>query len=158
MAVRMVYFPNNEYPFYKEMPVEFEWVPELNLKRKQMNVTNLHNKIHSVFPDFKVLEISSKSMQDKGIELSALNLKKFIPSIGKDVSVENVYQGSKVYSDCTDLTDLYFVEPIKAKKDPRIASKKCPDYYLLDNKRFDVDNHGTFYNTVYLQALEQNED
>lgn len=152
----MVYFPSNEYPFYKEFLVEFEWVSGLNLKRKQMNITKLHDKVHSAFPDIKVLEISSKSMQNVGAELSALNLKMYLPSVGKMVSVENIYQGSKVYSDCEDLTDLYTVEPIKAKKDPRIASRKCPDYYFLNGKKYNIDNHGSFYNAIYLQALDQN--
>lgn len=156
MALRMVYFPSNEYPFYKEIPGEFEWVSGLNLKRKQMNITKLHDKIHSVFPDMKVLEISSKSMQNIGVELSALNLKMYLVSIGKMVSVENIYQGSKVYFDCNDLTDLYMVDPIKAKKDPRITSRRCPEYYILNGKRYDIDNHGSFYNAIYIQALEQN--
>lgn len=152
----MVYFPSNEYPFYKEIPVEFEWVSGLNLKRKQMNITKLHDKVQSVFPNIKLLEISSKSMQSLGVKLAALNLKMYLPPIEKRVSVENIYQGSKVFFDCEDLTDLYNVEPIKAKKDPRITSHKCPDHYSFNGTRYNVDSHGSFYNTIYLQALEQN--
>lgn len=87
-------------------------------------------------------------MQEKEVELSAFNLKIFIPSVGKDVSVENIFQGSKVYSNCKDLIDLYFVD--QGKKDIRLTRRKCPGYYFFDNKRHDVNNHGSFYNMVFI--------
>lgn len=48
-------------------------------------------------PGARVLEISSKSMQENGPALSAFALAKYVPALGRSVPVENVFQAGKVF-------------------------------------------------------------
>ena len=65
--------------------------------QKQKNIRALHGAFLAAHPDARVLEISSKSMQENGPALSAFALAKYVPALGKSVPVENVFQAGKVF-------------------------------------------------------------
>ena len=67
--------------------VEFIYNGGFSVSQKQKNITAIHNALHARFPDKKVLEISSKSMQEGSTELSAFHLRKYAPSLGKSIPV-----------------------------------------------------------------------
>lgn len=83
MAVRPVFVPVSKAPYVTKFMGEFTWNGGFAVSQKQKNIAALHEAFHKRFPDDKVLEISSKSMQELGIQLSAFHLKKEVPSLGK---------------------------------------------------------------------------
>ena len=85
MAVRPVFVPVSKAPYVTRFMGEFTWNGGFAVSQKQKNIAALHEAFHKRFPDDKVLEISSKSMQELGIQLSAFHLQKEVPSLGKKV-------------------------------------------------------------------------
>ena len=74
---------------------EFTWTPGLSFAQKQRNVRALHASIRRHFPSRRLLEVSSKSIENLGVSLSAFNLS--FP-VGNDfISVETAFQASKVF-------------------------------------------------------------
>ena len=85
MARRPVFITLKKAPFVDVFTPEFQWNSGFSATQKQKNIVALHQAYRKRFPDRQILEISSKSMQDIGIQLSAFNLKRFCPEIGKSV-------------------------------------------------------------------------
>ena len=98
MAIRPVYLVNERNPFYMKWDANFVYNKGLAPSQKKKNIQAIHETFSDSFPEKKVLEISSKSMQEGGKELSAFFLPKMVPSIQRSVSVENVYQAGKVFT------------------------------------------------------------
>ena len=97
MAIRPIYISTNilEIPFIKR-DVSFDWVKGMTSSQKCKRRDSLHYAISKTYDMNKILEISTKSNKDLGVNLSALNLT--IPlSNGSEKTVENIYQLSKVY-------------------------------------------------------------
>lgn len=153
-ARRPIFIPLTEFPYVREIMVEFEWHSGFSVTQVQKNITALHRAAfhQGVTP---VLEISSKSQQQLGVSLSAFNLYLRIEN-GKKISVECAFQGSKVFEKGGPYTDLYFVESREAKTDPRI--KNSGDIvafnYMGDN--FPTSPMTAFYDWLYITALWQN--
>ena len=107
MAVRPVFVVKEEPPFYSIYDVNFKFHAGFAPCQKQKNILAIHEEYLSCFPNSNVLEISTKSLQIEGCQLSAFTLKKFVPSIGKSVPVENIYQASKLFSNGQQYVDKY---------------------------------------------------
>ena len=73
-----------------DAPVQVIWQTGKYYEREMQAFLAAH-------PDARVLEISSKSMQENGPALSAFALAKYVPALGKSVPVENVFQAGKVF-------------------------------------------------------------
>ena len=99
------------FPLYEGVGVDdtqsfkFAWNPGFAFSQKQKNVLALHEAIKAKFPGCRPLEISSKSMEEIGVRLSAFNLS--IPYAGGRSSVESVFQASKVFESGGPFPDLY---------------------------------------------------
>lgn len=156
MAQRPVYAPRKSAPFVNVYMPEFTWNSGFAVSQKQKNITALHESYNRRFPDQKVLEISSKSLQPLGVKLSAFNLKKFVPELGKSVSVECVFQGSKVFTCGGPYTDLYTATSREAKKDPRLKSSGVLRSFRFDGKEFSLTPMTAFYDWLYINALLEN--
>ena len=74
----------------------------------------MHNEFLRRKPDKKILEISSKSMQEYGNDLSAFFLQKYVPELGKKVPVECVFQSAKTFQKGGPYKDI-LVELVKQK-------------------------------------------
>ena len=75
MAYRPVFRPTNNIPYYHPVSIEFKFNSGFSVSQKQKNIVNLHDQYKRLHEGEKVLEVSSKSMQDGGKQLSAFNLK-----------------------------------------------------------------------------------
>lgn len=96
MANRPCYRPLEKYVGYKTVEsAPFAWNGGFAFSQKQKNVVALHDAIHKIDPSAKILEISSKSLQQLGVQLSAFNLK--LKLNGQECSVESVFQSGKVF-------------------------------------------------------------
>ena len=121
MANRPVFIPVYEGPTYvKTLNVEFEWFPGMAVSQKQKSIQSLHKSIKSTLGYFPVLEVSSKSLDDLGVNLSAFNLRFETVRHAIDISVECAYQGSKVFEHGGPYKDLFYKTSLEAKKDPRL--------------------------------------
>lgn len=156
MAQRPVFVPRKSKPYVNVFNPEFVWNSGLSPTQKKKNITALHDAFHLGFPDMRVLEISSKSAEQLGISLSAFNLKKFVPSLGKSVPVECIFQGSKVFASGGPYTDLYTATSRQAKGDPRLKSSGMLRSFRFEDRDYPLTPTTVFYDWLYIIALLEN--
>ena len=156
MANRPVYVPKMSAPFLNSVPVEFTWNGGFAASQKQKNIDAIHSEFLRRFPERKVLEISSKSRRELGVKLSAFNLKKYVPSLGKSISIECIFQGGKVFSAGGPYTDLYSGTSREAKKDPRLKSSGMLKNFYFEGKTIPLIPKTAFYDWLYINALMEN--
>lgn len=156
MAMRPVFAPGKRKNEADVFMTEFVWNSGLSASQKRKNVTALHEAYMRRFPDRKVLEISSKSTEKLGVALSAFNLMKVVPSLGKSVPVECVFQGGKVFAAGGPYTDLYEAAPRDAKRDPRLKSSGMLRHFYYEGREFPLVPRTAFYNWIYINALMDN--
>lgn len=157
MAVRPVYMYCAEPPYFKTYQAEFSWNGGFAPSQKQKNITAIHSAFHRCFPDLKVLEISSKSMQFGGTELSAFSLLKYVPPLEKSVPVENVFQSGKIFENGGPFTDLLTALPGKAKSDERLKSSGRLIGFSFNGSDFPAEPKTIFYDYIYMNALLEND-
>lgn len=153
MSQRPVFVPIKRKPWTDVYMTEFQWNSGLSAAQKKKNVAALHQAFVARFPEKKVLEISSKSSEDLGVKLSAFNLTKFVPSLGKSVPVECVYQGSKVFAVGGPYTDLYTATSRAAKGDDRLRQSGELRRFSFEGKEFPLKAGSAFYDWLYINAL-----
>ncbi len=158
MAVRPVFLVSETSPYYTVFNAEFKWAGDLDVSQKQKNVALIHRCFSESFPEKTVLEVSSKSTVEWGMGASAFFLKKYVPSLGKSLPVENVYQGGKVFEGGGPYTDLLEVEPVRAKKDDRLLTSGRITGFQFDGVNFPAVPNTAFYNFIYINALLENPD
>lgn len=153
MATRPIFIPKSTFPFVAEEQLEFEWYPGFAKTQAQKSIASLHNaaKIKGINP---VLEISSKSRDKLGIELSAFNLK--LTHKGKYLSVECAFQGSKVFEQGGPYTDLYGASSRDAKTDERLKNSGKLIKFIFFDESFPTIPMTVFYDWLYIVALWQN--
>lgn len=158
MAQRPVYIVRLAEPFYRCQVVEFVYNSGFAVVQKQKNIVALHGAYHRLAPDSKMLEISSKSLQPLGVKLSAFHLLKEVPSLGKRIPVENVFQGGKVFLQGGPFTELYAVTPKEAKRDPRLRESGRLTGFVYEGETFPTEPKTAFYDWIYIRALMENEE
>lgn len=158
MAQRPVFVPKQKAPFFNVVPVNFQWNGGFAISQKQKNINSLHDGYRKLFPSRNILEISSKSLCEEGVELSAFNLTKFVPSLKKSISVECVYQGGKVFEKGGPYTDLFEKSSREAKKDPRLFESGVLKKFWFEGKEMPILPRTAFYNWIYINALMENKD
>lgn len=130
MAVRPIFISTNdiENPFVKE-EISFEWISGMSYKQKCIRRDSLKKEIAKKYDINRWLEVSTKSDKDIGIKLSALNLELIMKT--KTMTVEDVYQGSKII------------------RDGKIEGFRCGNSYFENNP------YGMYYDYIYMLALYQ---
>lgn len=158
MAKRIVFEAIKAKPYVAAHEIEFEWNKGLNVKQKQKNIAAVHASFLEKYPDKRILENSSKSTQDGGSELSAFNLQKFVPSLGKSIPVENVFQGSKVFESIADnpknIPSLYTLPPLEAKREAAKHGRIVG--FTFEGQEFPTEPKTAFYDYIYCNALFEN--
>jgi hypothetical protein len=155
MAKRPLFVPHTSGPpWVRAVELEFQWYPGFSQSQARRSIASLHQAAGAAGFN-PVLEISSKADDSLGRQLSAFNLQLPMPN-GSRISVENAFQGSKVFADGGPYTDLYEATPREAKRDPRIRG----DAPLVKFSYFGVDwplqPITLFYDWLYLRALDAN--
>ena len=159
MASRPVFVPLLEGPdFVLQKVVDFEWFPGFSLQQKQRSIESLHGAAEAQYDLAPLLEISSKSPKQTGINLSAFNLCLEVPALSHPTSVESAFQGSKVFENDGPLTDLYEKSAREAKKDARLQNSGDLQYFQLGDERWPLEPKTIFYDWLYLNALLQHPD
>lgn len=154
MAKRPIFLPINDYPYIREVDIEFNWYPGFSETQAQKSINSLHGAAgdQNISP---ILEISTKSIQTVGVSLSAFNLD--LKDFGEEpISVECAFQGSKVFEQGGPYQDLYLASSREAKRDERIRNSGDLIAFELFNENFPTEPKTAFYDWLYLTALCQN--
>lgn len=156
MASRPVFRPSNEYPYVTEELVEFQWHAGFAASQKQKSVQELHTRIIDTNLGINPLEVSSKSLLELGVALSAFNLMVELPN-GNAVALENIFQAAKIFQHGGPFKDLLQVSPLDAKRDIRL--KASGDLIGFQGKEgvWPLEPKTLFYDWIYLNALHRNQ-
>ncbi|MEG2415405.1 MAG: hypothetical protein RSB74_05755 [Kiritimatiellia bacterium] len=122
-ATRPYFLPCKEAVGYIKRELSFEWYPGFSLIQHQRSLVAFHDAIKQNEKEpFEILDVSTKSVFPLGVQLSALNLSIPMKSLnGKLVSVENIFQCSKVFGN-HEVKVGPFVEFLES--DPKQVKKK----------------------------------
>lgn len=159
MAQRPVYIPSTSNDFLVEtVMVDFEWFPGMAIVQKQKSIDSLHAAAKDHLSRVtSLLEISSKSKVDLGVNLSAFNL--MINDTRRDLefSVEAAFQSSKVFKQGGPFTDLLEATPKAAKRDERLKDSGRLLNFKFYNQAWPLEPKTAFYDYLYVNALLKNE-
>jgi len=155
MASRPVFMPVVEQgiPKVKTKLVEFEWFPGMAISQKQKSIQSLHQ----AFGEEHCLEISTKSEQSLGCQLSAFNLSIKTKS-GKKIPLESAFQSAKVFAEGGPFTDIQNLSAKEAKREPRLTDSGELIAFEFNNKRFPLIPRTYFYDWLYINTLFQYPD
>jgi hypothetical protein len=156
MAHRPIFMVNdvgNQFVLTKML--EFRWFPGMSISQKQKSIDSLHSEAYRVFKNIRILEISSKSKKQLGIDLSAFNLS-IITKSNRTFSVESAYQASKVFTNGGPYSDLLNKSSKDAKKDPRLKSSGVLKCFRFAKTNWPLYPRTLFYDWLYINALNKN--
>lgn len=157
MAQRPVYIPMLEGPvLVKTEMVEFQWFPGLAVSQKQKSITSLHRGILEQLGIKNILEVSSKSEDELGTNLSAFNLTFTTVKPEISMTVECAFQGSKVFESGGPYTDIFHKTSLEAKKDLRLKESGRLKQFQFFNSTWELEPQTAFYDWLYINALNKN--
>lgn len=155
MANRPVFIANTKTVGYvEEKKIDFAWFPGLSKSQKQKSIESLHNAFIQEYPDAKVLEISSKSLQPIGVELSAFNL--MLSFQNTTFNVETAFQSSKAFESSGPFLDLLNKSAKEAKTDERLKNSGKLIQFVFYGQKWSLEPKTAFYDWLYLNAVSQN--
>lgn len=135
-----------------EIDIEFKWYPGFSIIQKQKSIRSLHDNFIKQHPKHKVLEVSTKSQEELGRNLSAFNLKN---KDGK--TVEELYQIGKVFKDDIQIDEDSYSNVQELRK--RIKSMESPiKYFKYENVIIDINPPTLFYDWLYIKVLLDNKE
>lgn len=157
MANRPFFVP--EYTgnsFIKKENVDFQYHSGFATVQKQKSIESLHEAINAKYGFKKVLEVSSKSKDQLGIDLSAFNLMMTDKNSNQKFSVECAFQSSKVFEHGGPYLDLLNRSSREAKKDPRLQESGELVKFVFYEREWDLLPRTAFYDWLYINALNAN--
>jgi hypothetical protein len=159
MARRPAFFvrdaQNQNESFVEVVMVDFPWIPGMVKSQKQKCIESMHDAIQK-YRSARVLEVSSKSREQLGINLSAFNLGFVHPNSSTFISVESAFQGSKVFESSGPFPELYYQTAREAKKffkDKPLGELIRFDFY---GQLWRLNPRTLFYDWLYLNSLNKN--
>ena len=156
MAKRPIFIPNeNKNSFVAEKMLEFEWSPGMSKSQKQKSIRSLH-AISEDLGISPVLEISSKSENPLGVQLSAFNLMITTRKLNKIFSVESAFQSSKIFDRGGPYSDLLSKSSLEAKRDIRLKESGNLIGFSFFGKNYPLKPRTIFYDWLYVNAINQN--
>lgn len=158
MANRPVFLVSErENKIYERKNVEFQYFNGFSTVQKQRCIQSLHHSFRRNYPNYRILEISSKSENELGIKLSAFNLQITLHN-GKKVSVECAFQAGKIFEHGGPYIDLLDGSSRQAKKDDRLKNSGRVIGFSLEDESFPIMPQTLFYNWIYIKAPSENKD
>ena len=98
MAERPIYIPKYDSDLLVETKlVEFNWFPGMAPVQKQKSINSLHESAKKSGIASHPLEVSSKSLDSLGVQLTAFNLIVKTEKYNREYTVESAYQSSKIF-------------------------------------------------------------
>ncbi len=155
MAERPVFTPvESGDQLVRESTVPFHWHPGMAPSQKVKNIRALHESANNcgISP---ILEISSKSEDDLGVQLSAFNLLIFTDD-NYQIPLESAFQGSKVFENGGPYEDLYGQSGRTIKKDPRLTESGKLLRFSFQGDEWKLEPKTAFYDWLYMKAVHAN--
>lgn len=157
MATRPIFVPKLDGGVgVSERMIDFAWHAGMAKSQKQKSIAELHDRAREI-GIAPVLEISSKSREELGIEMSAFNLCATTKLKSVVFTVETAYQGSKVFERGGPYRDLIGLDSRAAKKDIRLRESGNLVRFEFFGTRFPLVPRTYFYDWLYINALVKNE-
>lgn len=139
---------------FQEVMVDFTFFSGFAPSQKSKSIQSLHENSKKLGYG-RILEVSTKSDNKLGWQLSAFNL--MVDFEGKKkIPLECAFQGSKVFEGGVQFDDLYHVESIKAKKDERLKSSGNIIGFNFNGEFWENTPKTAFYDYLYINTLYQN--
>ena len=145
MAERLYFYTNGEV--VRSQTASFEWFAGFAVSQKQKSIASFHDMIR--IRGKKPLEISTKSPVPLGVKMSAFNLKL------DGITLECVFQSSKVFEHGGPYTDLLEKSPKDAKRDERLRSSGELTGFRYQGMDWALRPTTAFYDYIYYQAIRQ---
>lgn len=149
MAIRPVFLSNFQNEYVREVDVEFKYYPGFSVSQKQRCINSLHQSFLSNY-DKKIIEISSKSLCDLGVRLSAFNL-----CDNNGISVECKFQSSKIFEKGGPYKDILNLSARGAKKDLRLRNSGLLKGFEFNGHIYPLTPKTAFYDWIYINTLWQ---
>ena len=146
-TTRPIFIPNRDSIGVVEQYIEFDWHMGMSAEVRKRSINSLHQEAKKQGFD-NILEVSSKSEQKIGIQLSAFFLRNI-----KDYPVENLFQSSKVFEKGGPYRDLLTVTPREAKRDERLRNSGNLIGFTFNNKNYPLEPVSLFYDWLYINVL-----
>lgn len=154
MANRPVFMPSSRIDLLVETAlIDFTWFPGMAPSQKQKSVESLHEAAKQKLGISKVLEVSTKSTVAVGRALSAFNLQFKKEPESQAISVEAMYQSSKVFVNGGPYADIRGMAAIDARQDPRLKSSGSLVCFRHKGVDWPLEPKTLFYDWVYLNVL-----
>lgn len=154
MAVRQVYKVNDAgIEYVKKVDIDFTWSPGFAACQKQKNIRALQGGYSEVYPNDRILEISSKSELALGVNLSAFNLMITTMKKSQTFSVESAFQSSKKFKNGGPYIDILGKDSRSAKKDERLKTSGELIGFEFFNTEWPLEPKTLFYDWLYMNAL-----
>jgi len=156
MAKRPIFIPEPNGGLVEERTVEFEWFPGFAMVQKQRSIESLHFSSSAKAGVSQILEVSTKSLQPLGVQLSAFNLTIAITGHDHPVLLEAAFQGSKVFANQGPFTHLYSVQSGREVK--RFMNELPEDEltcFQFDGNEWGLTPKTAFYDWIYITALRE---
>lgn len=156
MAIRPIFIAKKNEFDVQIFNIEFNWYPGMSKSQKQKSIKDLHSHAQAKGIT-EILEVSSKSEKQIGINLSAFNLTTQTLKKGKTFSVETAFQSSKVFKNGGPYIDLLYGDSRAAKKDPRIKNSGPLIGFKFFGRSFPIKPTTFFYDWLYINTLNKNQ-
>lgn len=161
MAIRPVFLPDQQR-LVREESVEFKWYPGFSVEQKRRSIRALHEAVRNSSEVQRILEVSTKSEEPSdsdgealGQQLSAFRLRKMLPD-GNSTCLEAAFQGSKVFADGNQLTELYFNHNgYDVKRIMRPWQETPLSKFRFGTEDWPLDPRSAFYDWLYIRALRE---
>lgn len=153
MAEKSIYLPNKDKIGVIPTLVQYQYFSGFSLSQKQKSIASLHNSAREIGIN-KVLEASSKSTEEIGIQLSAFNLLFDIDN--KTYTVEQLFQSSKIFENGGPFIDLLNKTSKDAKTDDRLKESGNLVGFCFFGESFPLEPKTFFYDWLYINALLKN--
>lgn len=154
MAERPIFVSSDDgNELVKAYEISLTWFPGFAVSQKQRSIRSLHENAENQLGPLSILEISSKSLQKLGIELSAFNLMIKTVKLGQEFSVESAFQASKVFESGGPYTDLLRKSSREAKRDPRLRDSGKLRKFVFFGYEWALEPKTAFYDWLYINAL-----
>lgn len=156
MAKRRVYYIEGNKIRFTDFDIE--WNHGFSIQQKQKNVRNLHAAISNYFNVQlnQILEVSTKSLEEIGRQLSSFNLK--IQTKEGKFPLECFYQSSKVFTNFWgeyQIFEALYMSPKSAKVRLAKENHKCLIKFRCFGKDFPLEPKYLFYDWLYINAVKE---
>jgi len=152
MATRPIFIPApDSKTLYMEQNVEFKFYNGFSVTQKAKSIASLHDSASEEGYE-KLLEVSTKSDEMLGHRLSAFNLMIETDDYGT-ISIESAFQGSKIFENGKAYHDIYYVNSLSAKRDPRLKNSGALTGFMFEGGEWELEPKSAFYDWIYIKAL-----